>query len=794
MAIEHFDTVVVGSGFGGSVMADTLAKGGQRVCLLERGRPYPPGSFARSPREMRENLWDPAAGLHGMFNLWSFKGVEAVVSSGLGGGSLIYANVLIRKDERWFVKDQPIGGGYENWPIDRADLDPHYDRVERMMGANPYPFLDTTPKTQAMKHAAGELGLEWQLPNLAVTFAGADGVPRAGVPMAQTDSYPNIHGQVKRLTCTLCGECDIGCNSGAKNTLDHNYLSSAAHHGADIRTRAEVRRIRARQGGGYEVDYVSYTAEDEGHPTTVGSRPHTTVTSDRLVMGAGTLGTTYLLLRNRAGFPAIGPALGTRFSGNGDLLTMAMRAHRDGQPISLRGSYGPVITSTLRVPDEVDGGSGRGYYVQDAGFPEFVEWILETAATPSSLRRISGFAWRTLKARIRRHPDSDISAEFTAVLGDALLSTTSMPLLGMGRDVPDGRLKLRHGYLDLDWTTKTSIEFFERMRSTMRGIAGSLGADYRDNPLWRLRRRVITVHPLGGAPMGRHVDEGVVDTYGEAFGHPGLFVVDGSALPGPVGPNPSLTIAAFADRAARRILESTERVAPASRPAGVTSATMSQPESPEEPTEPDAAEISSVRFTEEMKGHVTLEDVGFEDGARRGKGSGTSLRFKLTITVPDVVNFVDDPEREGSAEGYVFCDALGGKMPVERGVFNLFVDTEDPETTRMLYRLWFRDSVGNPLTLTGFKTIKDDPGLDVWTDTSTLYVKLLAGHVEPDGDGAATVAGAGILRIEVVDFLQQLTTFRTSGPDDVASLATFGKLFLGELWTAYGGRAGKDPE
>src|SRR5690242_14799485 len=130
MTPGHWDAVVVGSGFGGSTVAYRLAEAGLSVCLLERGKAYPPGSFPRSPLGIRRNFWDPSAGDYGMFNVWSFRGIEGLVSSGLGGGSLIYANVLLRKDPKWFIR-QDHGGAYEYWPVTYDDLVPHYEHVER---------------------------------------------------------------------------------------------------------------------------------------------------------------------------------------------------------------------------------------------------------------------------------------------------------------------------------------------------------------------------------------------------------------------------------------------------------------------------------------------------------------------------------------------------------------------------------------------------------------------------------------------------------------------------------------
>jgi cholesterol oxidase len=129
-----------------------------------------------------------------------------------------------------------------------------------------------------------------------------------------------------------------------------------------------------------------------------------------------------------------------------------------------------------------------------------------------------------------------------------------LPVLCMGRDIPDGTMSLRGGDLELDWTTASSATYFARIEDTLDRIADVLGASVANTPLW-LFKKVITVHPLGGVPMGATAERGVVDGWGEAFGYPGLHVVDGSVMPGPVGPNPSLTIAAFAERAAARIIE-----------------------------------------------------------------------------------------------------------------------------------------------------------------------------------------------------------------------------------------------
>jgi cholesterol oxidase len=181
------------------------------------------------------------------------------------------------------------------------------------------------------------------------------------------------------------------------------------------------------------------------------------------------------------------------------------------------------------------------------------------------------------------------------------------------------------------------------------------------------------------------------------------------------------------------------------------------------------------------------------------------MMFELTITAPDIDAFVRDPSHPATAEGYVLADQFGGRVPVERGWFNLFVkDGPEGDGRKMLYRLWLRDPGGTPLTFLGHKDVRNDPGFDVWADTTTLYVTVLRGHLPPPDTAtaaatataatadaaasAAAVAGAGVLYIRPWDFARQLTTFRAVGPSPASALAAFGKVFLGELWQVYSGR------
>ena len=557
----HYDAVIVGSGFGGSVMAYRLAKAGLHVCLLERGKAYPPGSFARTPYQMKHNFWDPSKGRFGLYNAWSFSRLTAVVSSGLGGGSLIYSNVMLRKDEKWFVKEDPATGGYEDWPITRAQLDRHYDCVEHMLNVQCYPLnhapYNAAGRPLALRDAAERLHLDWRLPPLAVTFANDDADPHPGLPIHE--SAPNIHGpDGVRRTCSLCGECNLGCNFGSKNSLDYTYLTEAQRLGAEILTLCEVRTFQPADGG-YSISYVEHDSALEGQPHSTYNLPSTTITADRLILAAGALGTPFLLLKNLGSFPHISPMMGTHFSGNGDFVAAATQCRQGegGDPRLIEATYGPAITSTIRIPDALDTGEGhtRGFYIQDAGYPNFVNWILQTISMPSALGEWLSVGGHLIRRWFEGEAETDVGGSIARLLGTCDLATSSLPMGGMGRDYPTGTMRLHNGKLYVDENDHLSDSYYARVRQQMEEISAALGGKLTDDPLWLLNR-LVTVHPLGGCPMGRTADEGVVDDCGEVFNYPGLYIADGSIMPGPVGANPSLTIAALADHIADAVIAS----------------------------------------------------------------------------------------------------------------------------------------------------------------------------------------------------------------------------------------------
>ncbi|MDH5638121.1 MAG: GMC family oxidoreductase [Nitrospinota bacterium] len=542
-----FDVIVIGSGFGGSVMTCRLAEKGHKVCLLERGQRYGMNQFPRRPEEVRsKTFWDPEDGMLGYMQFHSYYESDAftIAASGLGGGSLIYANVLMPMKPEFFA----------GWPggITRRMLDKYYDRALGMLEASSYPFDDAhpyyrdTPKTTAMEKASraiddAEDSIEQHkfiLPKLAVRFQG-------DFPGHQ---QLNQQGAIQS-SCTKCGECFLGCNIKAKNTLDMNYLARATSSAlpdeggvpAEIRTQSMVTEI-VPVDGGYEVSYV--------HPERMDVVQK--LTAKRVVLAAGSVGSSTMLLKMKKykKLTGLSDMLGKKWCGNGDLEGMVLFADEETMP-----TKGPNITSAIeyRFMDYVPG-FPHGMYIQDGGFPPFLSWfIIGKFPSPSSFISVMKLSARLLARFLRLNrifrfrKEINLGDDVAAAIDKDDYIRSMMMLLGMGRDLSDGEVRLTENDTpNIQWKMKRSKTHFDRVRREMKKIARALGGNFLDNPLTYFDK-VVAVHPLGGCVMGDTPSDGVVNTKGEVFGHPGLYVCDASVLPTSTGPNPSLTITALAE-------------------------------------------------------------------------------------------------------------------------------------------------------------------------------------------------------------------------------------------------------
>ncbi len=513
---ERYDAVVIGSGFGGSITALRLAEAGHSVIVLERGRRYLPGEFPRNVADVDRLFWryPRRANARGLFDVRFFSGLGAICASGVGGGSLIYANIHIRPDA--VVFDDP------RWPagVTRTQLDPYYKKVAERFRVQPLPEEISLPKRDAFRRAAAQLNREVFDPDMAVSWVSPD--------------------EPGRAACALLAECEFGCNVGAKNTLDFTYLRDAERLGAIIKPNSFATCI-SPSSTGYEVRFRNLDTGNE-------QRVH----ASRVVLSAGTLGTNELLLRCRnehRTLPNISRQLGRGYSANGDFLGSIQNAKDDLQPW-----HGPDVTSVMK------------YFEIEPGFtlaaPTFNRPVMNELAylgrraPPTWLHLLGPILWRFM-------PDLLPLAFKRGWIGkskgahDSSDASHLTNLFAIGRDNANGTLELRRSRLDVTWNYQAeNSALIQRMLDAMSDIARAYGGTVATIPTWNIFKRPITVHSLGGCAMADTRDEGVVSTDGEVFGYPGLFIADGSVIPTSIGFHPVMTICAIAERTAANLVDS----------------------------------------------------------------------------------------------------------------------------------------------------------------------------------------------------------------------------------------------
>lgn len=750
---QRYEALVIGTGFGGAVSACRLAQAGIEVGVIERGRRYPMNSFPRDWNNVTNGwLWERNQGL---FDVKPVSDMFVVQSAGYGGGSLIYANVHLRPPAEAFARDWPEG-------YSRQALDPYYDLVAYMLDIKPISAsqpLGLPPKTRVMSQIAERLGRSEQFcyPNLAVNFS--------------KPHQPSLNKfGVTQNGCNHCGECDIGCNIHAKNTLDLNYLALAERAGADVTTECEIFKIEPLAAG-YRVHYRDHRNNVEGQ-TEAGA----------VFLCAGAVNTTELLLRCRDEYGTLenlSPRLGYRYSGNGDFLAFAFDTREDFRP-----SVGPTITTGI-VYDRPNGTDNTWFIFQEGGHPKQIARLLQWL-NPGKLR---GFdSTPMMPENLAR----EIARMGRETLGDdAPLGDDVAVFLAMGRDRGNGRIALTPftHLLRIQWDVASNLPLYNAEARLSADIASELGGKIAYNPFWKLLHQPVAVHNLGGCVMADDPTEGVTDAYGEVYGHPSLYVMDGAALPAATGTNPSHTIAAVAERnieaAIRRIKKDMQWTAPERAKATPIVDPLTRIKIPKDGTRPPSSVAIGLTFTETMRGYVSKSPQPastYEMAADAGRAANSTIEFTLTITAPDLDEFLVDKNHTAIARGRLRADGFTGPegVPITNGVFNLFVPGEDVFERRMLYALPFYGADGKPYLLDGFKEVKGNGALDIWAATSTLYTVIREGH---DHHGA--ILATGIMRILKKDFMHQLTTFRVTGTESklkqADALRRFGEVFLGTL-------------
>ncbi|MFB4305780.1 GMC oxidoreductase [Actinomadura sp. GTD37] len=532
---HDFDVLVVGSGFGGSVSALRLTEKGYRVGVIEAGRRFdtnPSGApGARYPELPKTNwrvgryLWAPALGLTGIQRMHLIRGAKSsrvmvLAGAGVGGGSLNYANTLYVPPEPFFKDRQ--WAHITDW---QDELAPYYEQAKRMLGV--VQNTTTTEADKVMKRVADRMGKgdTFVKTPVGVYFGRGGGIESA-------DPYFGGAGP-RRRGCLECGECMVGCRHGAKNMLTENYLYLAEKAGARVMPLSRVTSVRPLPGGGYEVDIVR---------TGSFGRNRKTLTSGQVVFAAGTYGTQKLLhkLRTTGALPHLSARLGALTRTNSEAILGGGR--RNGSP-GADFSEGVAITSSFHpAPDThvepVRYGRGSnllaglqtllidGDRPGERHRPRILKFAREVVRRPRDvvqLLDVRHWSERTVIALVMQTRDNSI---------------TLRPKKGpFGWDV---RAAAGHGEPNPTWIPE-GHEATRRIAEEIGGIAGGTWGDLFDVPM--------TAHFLGGCAIGDSAGTGVIDAYHRVYGHPGLHIVDGSAVSANLGVNPSLTITAQAERA-----------------------------------------------------------------------------------------------------------------------------------------------------------------------------------------------------------------------------------------------------
>ena len=510
---KHFDVLIIGSGFGGSVSALRLSEKGYRVGVLEAGRRFSDKDFPKTSWRLSRFLFFPKLGLTGIQRIHALPNVLILAGAGVGGGSLVYANTLYRPTDRYFL--DPQWSEITDW---KSELSPWYDQAERMLGVQKNPYFTNSDK--AMKEVADEMGV-------GDTFTMAPLGVHFGTKPGELVSDPYFGGVgPERISCLQCGSCMTGCRHNAKNTLPKNYLGLAEGAGAEVFPLTTAQSLEEIDGGWKVV--ASSSSWWFGRKKIF--------TADQVIIAAGTYNTQKLLhkMKSSGKLPKISPKLGELSRTNSESLVGAIMPNTD-----IDFSHGAAITSSF-YPDENTHVEPVRY-----GKGSNLMGLLQTAMTDGFHVKERRKQW--LKALIRK------PGLIATILNVKRWSERTVIALVM-QDV-DSAIKVRSKRGIFGWrltsendSERPNATYIPAANETARRIAHRYGG-IAGGHIGDLVNAPFTAHFVGGCVIGKSSAEGVIDPYHRVWNYPTLHVIDGSTITANLGVNPSLTITAQAERA-----------------------------------------------------------------------------------------------------------------------------------------------------------------------------------------------------------------------------------------------------
>ena len=804
---KGYDCVVIGSGYGGGVAASRMARAGQSVCLLERGREKWPGEypsgFIDAMKEMHVS-GDFAPGIlkgaaveggdpTGLYHLIVGKGQNAFVGNGLGGTSLLNANIFLETDDKTMALDC--------WPEElrrKGVLKDYYKRASDVLEPESYPKdWPELPKLSTLEKQAYALGWEdnFYRPKQTTRFVG--GPNSTGVEM-----YPSA----------LTGMDSTGLNDGSKSSTLVNYLADAWNWGAEMFCECEVRYVKKDpEGEGYLVFFAWHGSKRGAFRDNLYEDLMWVRAKKAVFLGAGSIGTTEILLRSKKLGLSMSDRVGINMSGNGDMLAFGYNTDEEVNAIgrSYPSPYRPVGPTISGIIDRRKSHENAldGFVIEEGAVPKALAPLFQTM-----LELMPGNQYpkgQNLLEKFKHILAQQGSRFLGPYFRKGSIERTQVYLV-MSHDSNQATLTLKDDKPVLEFAGVGKSEHVKYLNGVLKEATEAVGGTFVQSPFYAaLGQQEITVHPIGGACMsfdgtGAH---GVTNHFGEVFSghgeetHQGLIVTDGAVIPTALGVNPFATITALAERSVehaaayideeidlttknhtldlfgepgqytkdddnlRLIHAMTNRTAAA---VGVVERTR-------------AAKTNGFGFSEVMSGYIHVGEgiegdkpEDFQTAAKTAKGLCEQARFFLSVKAWDTNAIVNRADHPAMLTGTFTCAGLAGSpFMVQRGDFHLFnADNKAPGTKNLTYDFDMKSVNDKEYHFHGYKVVDSSCALSpmrFWTAASTLYVTISEKYPETN---AEKILGRGMMHIQPSDFLSEIFTLQPSGKNFLARLSS----------------------